>query len=71
MASALPPQGVATEGGGAMTWFDRWTLLFAGALGGGVAVASLPPAGSRGWLSLVLSLGIGSAVVALVAKRKP
>lgn len=54
-----------------MTWFDRWTLLFAGALGGGVAVASLPPAGSRGWLSLVLSLGIGSAVVALVAKRKP
>lgn len=54
-----------------MTWFDRWTLLFAGAVGGGVAAASLPPVGGKGWLSLVLSFGIGSAVVALVAKRKP
>lgn len=55
----------------AMTWFDRWTFLFAGMLSGAVWTTILSPVGTRGWPSLVVWCGMSAAVAAAIAKRKP
>lgn len=54
-----------------MTWFDRWTFLFAGMLSGAVWTTILSPVGTRGWPSLVVWCGVSAAVAAAIAKRKP